>query len=313
MCVYELLWILEGNGFEPLVCYTTQQKKDIKKLAYTPNESAKHYWIDGFEVSKLYLQCILQADGLKKDIPHFAPNDVYKLILDPMWKPVTKQRAIQWAGQDDNWDAERTLAIKNKRAPGPLALPPSKVAKRPLALPWDGEGSDVEDYFSDALSSASSTSSSSNSSTSSSCNSSSQASNSDAGPARNPDNKLEYGCNTITLRLDKDGEVIGYQANCLCPRHPGDKVCSKEMSVQVAGSVDRCRRMLKLWILLGAGCKDREDHTDGHWKQTLLDLMNENAIPAETVLDDHAVHDPLLAFLEKVFSLPLSLPRFFFT
>ena len=75
---------------------------------------------------------------------------------------------------------------------------------------------------------------------------------------------------------------------CLChhPRHNlGGKLCSRELSVNVVGSEEGTRRILKAWALLGHSCEDRASHMDRSSRQNLLDALNDGTLLSEAELD----------------------------
>ena len=90
-----------------------------------------------------------------------------------------------------------------------------------------------------------------------------------------------FGCHYITPRY-ADGSLVGLQMTC---RHNNHLACSKEMSFSVCGGVDKCRQLLKAWILVGAGMRTRAEHMGADVKRTLLESQKSGHMLSEVELD----------------------------
>ena len=90
-----------------------------------------------------------------------------------------------------------------------------------------------------------------------------------------------YGCHHITPRFVGDS-LVGLQMTC---RHHTHVNCSKEMSFSVCGGLDKCRQLLKAWILMGAGVRTRAEHMVADVKRTLLESQKAGILLPEADLD----------------------------
>ena len=79
------------------------------------------------------------------------------------------------------------------------------------------------------------------------------------------------------------GEITGYQVTC---RQPSHENCSKEMAFTVAGSAANCRRILKAWVLYGAGLRDRTAHMSPKLKSLFRDALSSGDLLSEAALDE---------------------------
>ena len=98
-----------------------------------------------------------------------------------------------------------------------------------------------------------------------------------------------WGLCLLTPRF-KAKKLSGYQMFCSRPEHNVERRCTKELSFGVAGGEDVCRRMLKSWIVFGAGVSSRDEHMFSCWKM-ILNLKKDLALPFEVLLDENTVHD----------------------
>ena len=89
-----------------------------------------------------------------------------------------------------------------------------------------------------------------------------------------------YGSHLLTPRI-KGGSLLGYQMAC---KHHAN--CHKEMSCSVAGGADKCRRVLKAWILAGSQLPGRSEHMHSRLKQQLLQGLHNNQLLSEADLDE---------------------------
>ena len=82
--------------------------------------------------------------------------------------------------------------------------------------------------------------------------------------------------------------------SCTNPRHNTNRKCSREMSNHITGGNSETRRMLKLWVIMGSCCVDRDGpagHMSRPWTALFLDMKKDSTLPSEQVLDDLAVTD----------------------
>ena len=98
-----------------------------------------------------------------------------------------------------------------------------------------------------------------------------------------------WGLCLLTPRF-KAKKLSGYQMFCSRPEHNVDKRCTKELSFGVAGSANDCRRMLKAWVVFGAGVSSRDEHMFSCWRM-IQNLKKDNAIPFEVLLDENTIYD----------------------
>ena len=109
-----------------------------------------------------------------------------------------------------------------------------------------------------------------------------------AGGPRDRMNRIAFGGHHLTPRF-KDGSVVSYQMSCRAPDHnKGSKLCRRELSVQLAGGEQECRRVLKAWVLLGPSLRTREEHMDRGNKQMFIDALAQGSLLDEDALDNVA-------------------------
>lgn len=105
---------------------------------------------------------------------------------------------------------------------------------------------------------------------------------------RNFTNRIEYGMHHLVPRFKSktDKTIQSYQMTCHLPEHnTGDKKCSRELTVNLAGSEENARRVLKAWVLLGHGLPTRQEHMDPSTRQDLLNALNDGTLLPEHDLD----------------------------
>ena len=89
---------------------------------------------------------------------------------------------------------------------------------------------------------------------------------------RDASNREPYGLSTLTARFGKDG-LSGWQMSCMNPQHKFGKRCTKELGNSVTGSSEATHRILKTWLLLGAGIETCEEHMSDSLKKELMSLF----------------------------------------
>eukprot|EP00971_Amphidinium_carterae_P236234 4688213-Amphidinium_carterae.1 len=65
--------------------------------------------------------------------------------------------------------------------------------------------------------------------------------------------------------------------------------CSKELAVNVAGSSESALRVLKSWVVLGAGMPSKKEHMCATHKTALLNALQTNSLLSARELDELAV------------------------
>ena len=103
---------------------------------------------------------------------------------------------------------------------------------------------------------------------------------------RDKTNRIEYGLHHLVPRY-KDGSIFSYQMTCSLPQHNPSKQmrCTRELTVQLAGSPENARRVLKAWVLLGHSMPDRACHMDKSSRQQLLGALQDGTLFSEEELD----------------------------
>ena len=151
---------------------------------------------------------------------------------------------------------------------------------------------DAEVTKDDPSSSSSSDSSSSSTTTKESMKEEIKKDNEERSETANEDENLKitrdltnftpFGEHHLTGRYTA-GSLTGYAMAC---RHPGHFRCSKEMSANVAGSLQQARVALKAWIILGSTVADRNTHMNKEFRQILIDGLLAKSFLPEPELDD---------------------------
>ena len=339
---YDLMMELSKQGFTMRCIFRRRDVGQIKNEPYVHGESKKEWFVQGRHLSlesvhPFYLLALVRAAGLQAPIPHLAPENVYRKLLDETFEPPPpKRRKHGFVAVAEN-DFEFTGAKpKQGKAKLKAAKPQSKGGLVALLLDDDGvndnaelsdpldadlrhadvfaqqtvEGSDSPDESSSS-SSASSTSSSSASSSSSSSSSSKPGGSNDKEATKKPSEiaesskpeirvpakagskraarDTEFGDCFLTPRYVK-GTLGGYQMTCTRDAHKGERRCTKEVSISVAGGEDLALRMLKAWIVFGSSVPDRDTHRTQVW--TLIkDMAKEGGLPSQDELDRNAPQD----------------------
>ena len=68
----------------------------------------------------------------------------------------------------------------------------------------------------------------------------------------------------------------------------GNKLCIRELSVNVAGGEEKCRRVLKAWALLGPSLASRDEHMSKQNRQVFIDALEQGSLLDEEELDNIA-------------------------
>ena len=101
---------------------------------------------------------------------------------------------------------------------------------------------------------------------------------------RDKSNRLEYGLHHLVPRF-KESVLVGYQMTCCIAGHNTTAKCTREMSVNVAGSAEDCRRVLKAWVLLGHSMSSRDEHMDKATRDLLQEALKQHTLLSEAELD----------------------------
>ena len=101
------------------------------------------------------------------------------------------------------------------------------------------------------------------------------------GVARDRSRNFVFGMHHLVPRY-KDGRLSGYQAYCKASTHVR---CTRELSITVAKGESSCRRILKAWLLLGAGATSREEHMAREHRELLQSALETGLLLDESALD----------------------------
>ena len=130
---------------------------------------------------------------------------------------------------------------------------------------------------------------------------------------RDKENRIQWGMHHLTPR-HKEGRVYAYQMSCHLEHHNADgKSCSRELSVNLAGSEENARRVLKAWVLWGHCLEDRQSHMMKTPKERFFEALQQGTLLSEAELDSIAVSsadDTVAApFAEATVPTPLPTPK----
>ena len=324
MSVYELLVSLNSCGFSLRCVQGKKGRLRVQREAgYKPGESEKIWYMPAQSAKTLsriniwYLRCLLKAADIGVAIPHLAPSDTYRRLLDPDYNPPPQpQRKRQFQSEGDEWHLLGSSLRKK----------PRKEQRRKAQA--DVAAAVVADHSERGASSGSSSSSSSSSSSPSSSTSSRLASSSSRSASetaiaqkedkdkeeeeeqvpkdefkkakedstdnaetidkyhskiRRPPRSLPFGQCFLTARYNK-GALSGYQMTCTRACHQEGRRCTKELSFGVAGGQELCQRMLMAWIVFGSTVPDRSTHMGQCWK-LIVQMKQEAGLPSVQELE----------------------------